>query len=136
MNENHISQKEMLKIAQEQDRLYSQLVETIMIDKYQFINRPKLYENKLFTLNKIIKRNRRLGDGYAVLRDEVQMKSYQLIRAQNKMMRDVLRALDHYDIEELEKTTGDLFVKNQIAVQALTSVDYHPILKINENQIR
>ena len=26
---------------------------------------------QLFTLNKIIKRNRRLGDGYAVLRDEV-----------------------------------------------------------------
>ena len=47
-------------------------------------------------------------------------------------MRDVLRALDHYDIETLEKATGDLFVKNQVTVQALTSVDYHPVLKINE----
>jgi len=132
MNENNISQKEMLKIAQKQDTLYSQLLETIMIDKYRFINRPRLYENQLFTLKKIIKRNRRLGDGYAVLRDEVQIKSYQLSRAQNKMMRDVLRALDQYDIEELEKATGDLFVKNQMAVQALTSIDYRPVLELNE----
>jgi len=132
MNENNISQNEMLKIAEEQDRLYSQLLETIMIDKYQFINRPRLYENQLFTLNKIIKRNTRLGNGYAVIRDEVQVKSYELSRAQNKMMRDVLRALDHYDIAELEKATGDLFVKNQMAVQTLTSIDYHPVLKLNE----
>ena len=89
MNENNISQKEMLKIAQEQDRLYSELLEKIMTDKYRFINRPRLYENQLFTLKKIIQRNRRLGNGYAVLRDEVKMKSYQLSRAQNKMIRDV-----------------------------------------------
>ena len=43
-----------------------------------------------------------------------------------------LRALDHYEIEALEKATGDLFVKNQMTVQALTNVDYRPILELNE----
>ncbi|MEA3456290.1 MAG: mechanosensitive ion channel family protein [Campylobacterota bacterium] len=132
MNEDNISQDTLLEIAKNQDALYRQRIEEIMINKRVFIDRPILYESELFTLNKIIKRNKRLNNDYAVIRDEVLIKSYKLIRSQNKMLRGILRALDHYDLAELEKVSADLFVKNQIEIQELTSVDYHPLLDLRE----
>lgn len=132
MNEDNITQEAMLKIAKQQEQLYDQMIEKIMINKNIFLDRPIQFETELFTLQKIIKRNKRLGNSNAVIRDEVRVKSYQLIRAQNKMIRRILRALDHYDFDEFEKVTSELFVKNQLSVQELMTVDYHPILKLSE----
>ncbi|WP_309498043.1 mechanosensitive ion channel family protein [Sulfurovum sp.] len=135
MNEDNISQESMLEIAKNQNTLYKQRVEGIMINKRVFLDRPKQYETELFTLDKIIKRNKRLGNGYAVIRDEVLEKSYKLIRSQNKMVRNILRALDYYDLKAYEQATADLFLKNQIEIQELMSVDYHPVLKLEKASV-
>ncbi len=132
MNEDNITQEAMLKIANKQDHLYDEVLERFMVNKNILLNMPKQFEAELFTLEKIIKRNKRLGNDNAVIRDEVQVKSYQLLRAQNKMLRRILRALDHYNFEEFEQVTSELFAKNQLRIQELKTVDYHPILNQSE----
>lgn len=133
MNEDNITQDSMLKILKQQEQLYTHLLENIMINKNVYMNRPKWFEADIFTLEKIIKHNKRFGDEYAVIRDQVLIKSYKLIQAQNKMVRSILRASGHYDLDEFEKKVSDLFVKNQLRVQELKSIDYHDVLKLNKN---
>jgi MscS family membrane protein len=132
MHDDNITQETILKIVKKQEFLYTQLSKDIMINKRDYLDSPIRYEKELFSLDKVIKYNKYIGNDYAAVRDEVLVKSYQLIRSQNKMIRGILRALDKSHIETFEKKMNDLFVKNQFEIQEIVNVDYKPLLQLVE----
>jgi len=136
MNENNITQEQIKNIADEEDAFYDDILEVILLQKENFLNNPKKFDKEILNLEKIIRINKRVGNKYAVLRDEVQIKSYRVIHDQNKMVRKIFEALDYYTIDDFEVKMNDLFAENQLAVHALADVDYKPYLLINKKDKR
>ena len=136
MDENNITQEQIKNIADEEDAFYDDVLEVILLNKSNFLNNPKKFDKEILNLEKIIRINKRVGNKYAVLRDEVQIKSYRVIHDQNKMVRKIFEALDYYTIDDFEVKMNDLFAENQLAVHALADVDYKPYLMINKKDKR
>lgn len=132
MDDLNVTQEKIMNIAKEQEVFYSKALDEILKNKSDFINKSRVYDSEIFALQKIIKLNRRLGNKYATIRDEVLVKSYKLLNAQNAMVRDILRALDKYDFEEFQVHMSDMFVKNQEYNANINDVDYMKIMQIDE----
>ncbi len=133
MNDDNITQDKIKELAHEQELIYLDSFEKLLLNKNLILNQPKFHQEKLFVLEKILKRNKVQGKGYAVVRDEVLMKSYKILQAQSKMTRHILRALDHYDYDEFDTNLNNEFVKNQEAMHKINTVDYRSILDLKEN---
>nr|WP_321268086.1 mechanosensitive ion channel family protein [uncultured Sulfurimonas sp.] len=133
MNDNNVTQEKIMLIADEQKRLYSQKLDEFLKDKDHFINNYKNYDAEIFALEKIINLNKRLGNSYAVTRDEVLVKSYKLLNAQMSMIANILIALDNMSFKDFEAYMNEMFVKNQEYNTKLTSVDYLDILELNQD---
>ena len=134
LNEGNITHDEIKQIADQHELLYINAFEKILLQKRARIDAHKPYQKELVMLAKLIKRNKANGYKYAVLRDEVQMKSYQILQSQDKMTKRILRALGQYDYEEFNKEMSDAFVKNQEELFAIDKVDYHPFLALKEDK--
>ncbi len=132
MNEGNITQDEIKQIADQHELLYINAFEKILLRKRVRIDQPKPYQKELVMLAKLMKRNKANGYKYAVLRDEVQMKSYQILQSQDKMTKHILRSLGQYDYEEFNKKMNNAFVKNQEELFAIDKVDYHSFLVLKE----
>ena len=132
MNEENVTKETVTKIANEQDLLYIQIAEEILLDRSILRSGEKRYDKDIFTLKKVIKHNERFGNKYAVIRDEVQIKSYKVIKAQNKMLRSIFHALDRYDKKKFETKMYALFAENQKEIEVLDSSEYQAILKLKE----
>ena len=130
MNEGNVTKETVTKIAHEQDLLYIQIAEEILLDRSVLRSGEKRYDKDIFTLKKVIKHNERFGHKYAVIRDEVLIKSYKIIKAQNKMLRSIFHALDRYDKKKFETKMYALFAKNQKEIEVLDSSEYQAILKL------
>jgi len=115
----------------EQKINYDTALETIMSKKQKFINETGIYDSKIFALNKIIKINKRAGNTFAVIRDEVQVKSYQLLSNQNKMIKNILLSLDGSDIISFTKELNRHIENNSIENEKLLNVDYQSTLDLN-----
>ena len=76
------------------------VLEVILLNKTNFLNNPKKYDKEILNLERMIRINKRVGNKYAALRDEVQIKSYKVIHDQNKMVRKIFEALDYYSIDD------------------------------------
>lgn len=133
MNDDNVTQEKVMQIAKEQEVFYSIALHDILKNKNKFINKSKNYDSEIFALEKIIKLNKRLGNKYATIRDEVLVKSYKLINAQNEMIKNILMALDTMNFEDFQAYTSDMFVKNQQHNASITNVDYEAILQINDS---
>jgi MscS family membrane protein len=80
----------------------------------------------------MIEINKRRGNSAAVLRDEVQLKSYRLLQLQRDMLRRVFRALDNSEkIEDFEKKMHKIFAESQGEINTLDDAHdrYTKILK-------
>lgn len=132
MNDNNVTQEKIMKIADEQERLYSDALENILKNKNTFLNKSNVYNSEIYALEKIIKLNKRLGNNYATIRDEVLVKSYKLLNAQNSMIRDIIRALDKSSFEEFHSYMNEMFMKNQAFNAEMSSIDYESIIQIND----
>jgi len=130
MNENNVTQEIVTSLLEEQNKLYSAVVDKLMANKNKYLNHIKLYENEIFSLQKVIKINKRAGNNYAVIRDEVTLKSYHLLRLQNRMIKSVLFALDEATLEEFESVLNTLVAHNQEEVLKLFEKDYTKYLEI------
>jgi len=130
LNENNVTQAVLQNILKEQKNSYSDELETIMSKKSKYIKNTNVYEDKIFALNKIIKINKRAGNRFAVLRDEVQVKSYILLHNQNRMLRDILLSLDTSDNIQFKKELNKIVTKNQIDNKLLLDKDYKNTLTI------
>ncbi|MFT7004173.1 MAG: MscS family membrane protein [Sulfurimonas sp.] len=133
MDDNNVTQEKIMSIAIQQKALYSNALDDMLKNKNKFINKSKVYSSEIFALEKIIKLNKRLGNSYAATRDEVLVKSYKLLNAQNEMIRNILRGLDKYSFEEFKTYMNELFVENQKYNKQIMDVDYTNILDINES---
>ena len=132
MDDVNTTQEKIMKIVHKQELMYSKALEDILKNKSKFINEYRNYDSDIFALDKIIKINKRFGNRYAVIRDEVLVKSYKLLNAQNRMVKDILLALDKYNFEDFQDYMNTLFAKNQEYILSLNDVDYNPILEIED----
>ncbi len=133
INDSNITQSEIKDILIAQKNSYSNELESMMSQKSKYINRANMYDDKIFALNKIIKINKRAGNSFAVLRDEVQVKSYILLNNQNRMIRDILLSLDGSDNLKFKQDLNNIIVKNQTDNQLLMDVDYKSKLELSVN---
>ena len=132
MNEDNTTKEEIRESAHKQKTLYLETFERSLLNKRVILNRPKPYQQELFILSKLIKRNKIHGNTYAVIRDEVLSKSYQMLQSQRKMSTYILRILGLYEYDEFDIKMNDAFIKNQKEISTINNVDYKPYLKLKE----
>jgi len=133
LDDTNMTDERVRKIAAQETTYYNKILEDILLRKTDFLNNPKKFEFETFSLERMIRINKRVGNKYAVLRDEVLVKSYKLIKIQNEMVRKIFQALDYYAIDEFEIKMNDLFAESQIKLHALDTVDYKPYLKMKDS---
>ena len=135
MNDANLSQEKASRLVKEQEDLYEDELYKLMSDKSYYINNLKDYSSEIFSLKKIISINRRAGNKYAVIRDEVQIKSYIIVGNMNKLIRNVLLALDSKTIRLFETKLNQLTSQNQkqLAVIVKKSDSYEELLKLNSS---
>ncbi len=133
MNDDNVTQEKIIKIAKKQEEFYSNAIEVILKNKSEFISKSSIYKPKIFALEKIIKLNKRLGNRYAALRDEVLVKSYKLLDEQTKMIKDILIALDKNSFEEFQLSMNARFATNQEYNAGINNRDYTDILELKES---
>jgi len=127
MDEN-ITQEQIHTLVQERDRLYNHAIEQILLDKSLLQRKERHYDKEIFTLKKMIAINKRRGNKEAVLRDEVQLKSYRLIQLQNRMINKIFRALDTKKIDTFEKKMHEIIAQDQHEIEALDDPRYKEVL--------
>jgi len=131
MNENNITQEKIENIINIQELAYDKALEVLMESKNTFIKEPKLYDKEMFSLKKVMSINKRAGNTYAVLRDEIKLKSYRLIRNQNLMIKEILLALDSHERDDFEEKLNSAVSKNQEIMGEIASKDYSFINNID-----
>jgi MscS family membrane protein len=125
-----VTQEEIKRILLQQKKSYADGLEDIMSKKQAYIDKMGIYDSKIFALEKIIKINKRAGNKYAVLRDEVQVKSFKILTNQKNMMRTILSALDDTSSVEFSKKLDKLIAKNILDNRHLVKDDYQNILNV------
>ena len=130
MHDMNITQDDIKRLVYEQEASYERALDDLMAEKQKYIGNLKLYNSEIFSLKKIISINKRAANNYAVLRDEVQLKSYELIRNQNIMIKNILIALDIQDIKLFEKELDKHTVQNQLLATKLFETDYRDKLAL------
>jgi len=137
MNDANLSQEKASRLVKEQEDLYEDELYKLMSDKNYYIKHLKDFSSEIFSLKKVISINKRAGNNYAVLRDQVQIKSYLIVRNMNTLIKKTLKALDSKTIGIFEEKLNKLTSQNQkqLAVIVKTSDDdeYDELLKIQSN---
>ena len=130
MADANLTQEEVSELVKEQEILYEKALYSLMAQKQYYINNPRDYSSKIFSLKKIIAINKRAGNSYAVKRDRVQIKSYLIARSINTLIRNVLIALDSKSIEKFEEKLNEFTALNQKELSKITKSDYKELLEI------
>ena len=130
MNELNVTKEIVQDLLIEQNKLYEQAINYIMTRKDDYLKNILTYDNEIFSLKKVMSINKRAGHKYAVIRDEVALKIYKLLRYQNRLVKSTLLALDNSTTEEFEDTLNALVAQNQEDIAKLFSEDYKHILDI------
>jgi len=135
MHDANITQAEASKLVKKQEEMYKNALYGLMADKSHYINHLEDFSSKIFSLKKIISINKRAGNAYAVIRDEVQIKSYLIARNINMMIKNVLIALDAKDIESFEKRLNQLTAQNQKQLSGIVknSDEYKSLLAVQDS---
>ena len=129
MNDDNVTQEKIEELVSHQEELYEEALDEILANKKRYISDVELYSTEIFALKKIININKRAGNTYAVLRDEIKVKSYELLRNQNIMIKDVLIALDMPNLKSFEDKLNSIIVKNQVNLQNIFVNDYNSYLE-------
>ena len=122
-SDENLTQEQLTALVHDREKRYAEALNTILLDKNLLDGYVKNYDKEIFTLKKLIEINRRRGNKAAVLRDEVQLKSYLLLKIQNKMIRQIFQAMNSKKIEIFEKKMHKIFADTQIDINALDDQD-------------
>ena len=134
MNDANLTQKDIYNLVQTQEYMYEEQLNELMVNKAHYLeNLGNNFNSKIFSLKKIIAINRRAGYSYAVLRDEVKIKSLKFVQRQQLLIKDILLALDLPSMGKYEQKLNDLVVAEQNYVSTLYDKDYTSYLKLNSN---
>jgi len=131
MNRDDITQKEMLELVKEQEHLYLNGIDRVLSYKQEYLENAKNYKSDIFALRKVNSLNKRLGNTYAALRDEVLIKTYLVLDAQTKMLQHLLKALNDKTFDEYQEFSSNEFAENQIEISRINDKDYMSYLKLN-----
>jgi len=129
MNENNLTQEQIESLVHEQEVMYDKAIDQLMINKNSFITNHPTFQSKIFSLKKVIRINKRANNTYAVLRDEVKLKSYKILQNQYQMIVDILLALDLKTKSEFEARIDDAVARNRTQLKQITNKDYTPYLE-------
>ena len=129
--DQNLTDEALSRLIEERNRVYMNALQTILENKAQLNRYTKMYDGKIFKLKKMMEINRHHGNKEAVLRDEVQIKSYKLIQIQNRMLRKIFKALDEMNRDDFEKKMYDIFAQTQNEINKLDDKDklYRKLLK-------
>jgi len=130
LNENNITQEKINTILQKQKESYTQELNFLMSHKRDFIENTPVYDQEIYALKKILQINKKAGYKYAVLRDEVKLKSYKLLANQNIMIRNILISLDYTTKENFSNELTKYVVQNQQENEKLLKEDYTKYLSL------
>ena len=130
LNDPNIDDKEIEEIIEKKEQLFEQKLEEVLANKTKYLSYGDPYASKIYKLQKIIAINKRRGNNYAVLRDEVLIKSYRILSSQSKMFKEILQALDMSTFDEFSTFVNKAFVENQEEISKFTNVDYRPYLEV------
>lgn len=131
MSDANLTQKKVSDLAKKQEELYEKALYTLMSKKQKYINDVINYNSEIFSLRKIIAVNKRIGNTYAVTRDEVQIKSYRIAKNINDLIRNILIALDDSSAEIFEKKLNKFVAQNQKELAGLTKNNYKDLLALH-----
>jgi len=132
MNGVDISEDILSSVMKKQELAYAKELNYIISHKQEYIDNTKLHTTKIYSLKKIISINTRAGNHYAVLRDEIAIKIYKVIRSQNIMIKTTLMAVDSKDIDIFSKKINDAVKVNQENMAQLYKKDYSSIFEIDQ----
>ena len=130
LNDPNIDDKQIEEILEKKEQLFEQKLEEVLENKTKYLSSGSPYASKIYKLQKIIAINKRRGNNYAVLRDEVLTKSYRILDSQSKMFKEILEALDLPTFDEFSTFVNKAFVENQEEIGKFTNVDYRPYLEV------
>jgi MscS family membrane protein len=130
MNDANLTQEKVADLVNKQEMLYENALYNLMAKKQYYINNIQDYSSRIFSLKKIIAINRRAGNSYAVTRDEVQIESYLIARNINKLIRNVLIALDLHTIKAFETKLNEYTALNQKELTKIAKNDYKNLLSL------
>jgi len=134
INDDNATQESIIEITKKQEIFYADMIENIMINKQQYINKNTSRASQIYALEKIINLNKRRGNKYAVIRDEVKIKSYKILDLGHTMMVDILKSLDE-DYDKFEDKMGEIFANNQLQIEKINTENYEDILKIVDSSL-
>ncbi len=133
MDDANLTQKEIYKLVQKQEHMYEAQLDDLMVNKAVYIEKLGDFGSKIFALQKIIAINKRAGNTYAVLRDEVRIKSLKYVQEQELLVKKILLALDLPNMQAYEQKLNTLVAAEQKYVSRLYSKDYTPYLKLDNS---
>jgi MscS family membrane protein len=133
LSDANISEEEASKLLALQSKLYEEELNYVMMNKNEIINQVHEFKSEIFSLKRIITINKRAGNTYAVLRDKVQIKNYEIVRNINYFVRDVLIALDSPTLEAFDNKVTQLADENQQKIKKLMDEDYEKYLSLPDN---
>ncbi len=133
-SESNITHNEIVEINKQQHSLYTEAIENFLLYKNKFLSYPNPYISDMFLLKKRIKYNMSKGYKYAVLRDRILLKSYEILSANNVMATDILRLLDHYTLEEFNEKMSHKFVENQNNIEKIINNNPLEMLKLSADK--
>ena len=128
LNDPKLDEKQIEAILDQKEQLFEEALEEILANKAKYLNSADPYALKIYKLQKIIAINKRRGNNNAVLRDQVLIHSYRVLQSQNKMLREILQALDLPTFKKFESFVGKAFVENQQEIGKIADVDYKKYL--------
>ena len=117
--EGNITQQQLKVLVKKRDKLYTKALESILLNRNLLDSYPKHYDKQIFTLKKMIAINKRRGNEEAVLRDEVQLKIYELLKLQNRMVQRIFQALEDHSLAAFERKMYEIFSQSQGEIDKL-----------------
>jgi len=133
MDESNVTESDIKELLEKQEVAFEKIINKLMVDKNYYMKSAKTYDREIFTIKKIIAVNKRAGNKYALTRDEVLLKSYLVVRAQNIMLNKILKGLDLPTKEEFESVLDTSVSENQARMLALYAKDFNSILDEKTN---
>ena len=131
MDDSNLTKEKVFSIVAMQKEMYEKQLNILMANKDDYLKGFKDYQSEIFSLQKIIVINKRAGNTYAVLRDEVQVKSYKIVKKQYVLIKGVLLALKLPNIDLYTRQLNKLVVEEQNSLIKINELDYHKYLDIN-----
>ncbi len=118
-----------LQLLDKQESIYLNAIIKIVQNRDMIDSLIKRDKKRLFSLKQRIRLNKKYGNNYAVLRDEVRRLSLHLMLKQDELISVMLHSLDTDKLNVFKNKLATLFGTNQLEIQDYIIDDYDKYLK-------